>query len=112
MYRNTVCYGQRKRSSLPIGFHWRYAQRKNSSGHIILFNIRAIGAMTRTSGQPQVKLRLLRSNSLKIRPQSHTKSGNRRFLHGVHSIMMKKLAITVCLAVLLFWHHSLDNEEA
>ncbi len=45
-----------------------YMDRKRSSGQTHLFNIWTIGARDITSGQPQVKLSLLRSISLKNRP--------------------------------------------
>ena len=43
--------------------------REKSSGRTHLFTIWTIGDLDRTSGQPQVKMNLLRSISLKIRPQ-------------------------------------------
>ena len=66
--RLLTAIGQKKASShsLVNARDTRNRDREKSSGQTHLSNIWTIGAMDRTSGQPLVKLSLLRSISLKI----------------------------------------------
>ncbi len=71
--------GQKKASSHSLVFTWdtrnknrdRVGEEGTDQTHLI--SIWTMGAMDKTSAQPQVKLSLLRSISLKIRPHNERK---------------------------------------
>ena len=70
----TDCYWSEKASLHSFVFtgDTRNRDREKSSGQTHLLNLWTIEAMDRISGQPQVKLSLLPSISLKIRPQGNS----------------------------------------
>ncbi len=82
------CYLSEKASSHPLDFTGDTGNRdrEKRSGQAQLFNIWTKGVTDRTSGQPQVKLRLLRSISVK-----KSTTG----LYSTHNISLKYFHISL-----------------
>jgi hypothetical protein len=100
LYISQHCLLWSKNVPLSHWFSLEIRTKKEELRSTILFNIQAIGAMTRTSGQPQVKLSLLRSNALKIRPQGAHRVATaafwRTFHHDekiTHNSMLSRVAL-------------------